>query len=271
MRLKKLKKLEKSNGLTPKQRKFCEYFLKYQDEYKAYKKAGYSGTGDNKIYARKLLQRNDIRDYIGYLEGTESTMEELEDLTARQARFVIEYLQDFNQAAAKRRVGYSKKNTSQSLLRHPKIKKAIRNILKRKFRFLQLTEQDLLTQLARIIFFDPRDLYDEKGKLIPITELDDDAVTALQSMEVLPQRDEKGKYIEVKKIRFASRIKAIELYGRFLSMWQDNVNLNAKIKAGVMIVPGVQGEWGEVVKRQNELIARQNALSKDEEQIADLE
>lgn len=275
---KKKKPSDFATALTSKQRRFCELYLRYdKDEIRAYVKAGYSSSKKNlATAARRLLENPKVERYIDELADDAPDLDDLGKLSPRQALFVIEYLQDFNAGKAYKRSRYGKSkkanmaNTAWSVLRNPAVKKALANIIRRRFKFLRLTESELLTQLARIIMFDPRDLYNEDGSLKQITELDDDAVAALQSMEVLPQKDKKGKYVEVKKINFASRIKAIELYGKYLSMWQDNINLNANVKAGVLVVPGTQDQWSEVVKAQNQLLSQRNAINKDEGQVIDL-
>lgn len=254
---------KKNNGregngkiLTTRQKRFCEYYLKSGDEYKAYRKAGYNGKGDAKFYARKLLKESHVQNYLDEITGSKAAVEDIDDLNPRQAMFVIEYLQDFNATAAAKRAGYY---GAVDLMRQRKVRQAMKNIIQRKFRFTQLSQNDLLTQLARIIMFDPRDLYDDLGNLKDITELEDDVVSAIEQIEVIPRRDQSGSWVDVKNIKAASKLKAIELYGKYYSMWHDNFNFKALV-AGVMQVPGIAGsseEWNKIVKMQTQLLEAQ--------------
>jgi len=246
-------------SLTVRQARFCRLYVKYNDEFKAYKKAGYKGNGYAAYYARRLLKLPQVQRYIDELTGASPALEDIDELTDRQARFVIEYLQDFNESRAAKRAGYK---GSVALLNTPKVKAALKNIIRRRFRFLQLTQSDLLTQLARIITFDPRELFDINGELRNIRNLDDDTVAAIEGVDVninkLGGKKSKG-YSEVKSIKVASKIKAIELYGRYLSMWQDNLNVRAQMAvAGVMQVPGMADGvefWKKIVKQQDQLVS----------------
>lgn len=99
----------------------------------------------------------------------------------------------------------------------------------------QVTEQNILNALAARAFFDPRELYDEDGKLKPIKEWPDEAAMAVDGVTTHTKRqkvtrkkgdeDEEEEVVdlpsEITKITTSKREKALELMGKFLGMWDD--------------------------------------------------
>lgn len=85
-----------------------------------------------------------------------------------------------------------------------------------------ITRDDLLKELAAIARFDPRKMYDENGKLLPIHKMDEMTARAIASHEEKELMDEDGALIGyTHKLRRDSKIAAIELLGRHLRMWND--------------------------------------------------
>jgi len=103
-------------------------------------------------------------------------------LTDRQERFVHEYLIDQNAAAALRRCGYSTKTggaQAHALMKNPLVRERIRAGLAALFAELDVTALRLLRERVRIAFFDPRKLFDEDNRPIPVAKLDDDSAGAV--------------------------------------------------------------------------------------------
>ena len=103
-------------------------------------------------------------------------------LTDRQERFVHEYLIDQNAAAALRRCGYSTKTggaQAHALMKNPLVRERIRAGLAALFAELDVTALRLLRERVRIAFFDPRKLFDENNRPIPVAKLDDDSAGAV--------------------------------------------------------------------------------------------
>ena len=71
-------------------------------------------------------------------------------------------------------------------------------------------------ETRRIAYFDPRELFDEKGNLIPMTELSHDARAAIQSIEVETKRvpGKKGRVVatHITKIKLWSKPDALKLH-----------------------------------------------------------
>ena len=74
-------------------------------------------------------------------------------LTAKQERFIAEYLIDQNATAAAIRAGYAEKNakhTGSDLLKHPKVRAGIRAGQVRLAKKLELTAEKVLADIERI-------------------------------------------------------------------------------------------------------------------------
>lgn len=82
------------------------------------------------------------------------------------------------------------------------------------------TREEINRELRRIAFFDPRQLFDEEGKPIPITELDDDTAAVICGLEAIEQYDwdratpeQKRKIVTgmLKKYNISSKVTALTL------------------------------------------------------------
>lgn len=109
-------------------------------------------------------------------------------LTARQSRFVAEYLLDLNATQAAVRAGYSSRtaeSTGPRLLGKVNVSEAVRAAMEKREKRTGITQDRVLQELARIAFFDIRTLYREDGSLKKPSELDDDAAAALAGVDVV--------------------------------------------------------------------------------------
>lgn len=139
-------------------------------------------------------------------------------LTPKQERFVQEYLVDLNATAAAKRAGYNSKTAysiGQENLKKPEIQSAIQeakiNLQKR----TEITQDMVIRETAKLAFFDVRKMFDQNGKPLDISELDDDTAAALVGLDVQDIADPDGDYVGyVKKYKMADKLKALELLGR---------------------------------------------------------
>jgi phage terminase small subunit len=156
-------------------------------------------------------------------------------LTAKQQRFVDEYLVDLNATQAAIRAGYSKKTAhaiGEENLRKPEIQAALQERMKARQERTEITQDAVLKELARIAFFDPRKLFRPDGSPKPINELDDDTAAALAGMEVLEEFEGTGKdrvFIGyTKKYKIADKNSALTNAMRHLGMLNDKMQLTGK-------------------------------------------
>lgn len=70
-------------------------------------------------------------------------------------------------------------------------------------------------------FFDIRKLFDDDGKPLDISKLDNDTAAALVGLDVQDVADGDRNYAGfIKKYKMADKIKALELLGKHLGAWE---------------------------------------------------
>lgn len=158
-------------------------------------------------------------------------------LTAKQQRFVEEYLIDLNATQAAIRAGYSVKTAEQvgyQLLQKTSVSDYIQKRIKDREKRTEITQDMVLQELAKLGFFDIRKLFGESGKPKDITSLDDVVAASVVGMDIMDLFEGNGEDREfvgyVKKYKMADKIRALELIGRHLGMWKDKVELSGGIK-----------------------------------------
>lgn len=145
-------------------------------------------------------------------------------LTPKQERFVQEYLVDLNATAAAKRAGYNSKTAysiGQENLKKPEIQSAIQeakiNLQKR----TEITQEMVIRETAKLAFFDVRKMFNQNGKPLDISNLDDDTAAALVGLDVQDIADKDGDYVGyVKKYKMADKVKALELLGKHFGTWE---------------------------------------------------
>lgn len=158
------------------------------------------------------------------------------ELSAKQAQFVQEYLIDLNGTQAAIRAGYSAKTAAQisdSLLRRPHIKTAMQNAMAERVKRTQITQDDVLRELAKIGFSDIRRIVSwgpeakrdpEDGetdylpavRLIPSNEIDDDTAGAISEVS-------EGR--EGLKVKLYDKRAALVDIGKHLGMFKNSMEL----------------------------------------------
>lgn len=154
-------------------------------------------------------------------------------LTARQAAFVREYLVDLNATQAAIRAGYSEKTAysiGQENLKKPEIQAALKEEMDKRAERTEITADKVLKEFAKLAFFDPRNLFDDKGNPKDITELDDSTAAALAGLDVVQEYDpDTGVTSYTKKYKLASKQSALDSLGRHLGMFLDRSEVNASV------------------------------------------
>ena len=147
-------------------------------------------------------------------------------LTAKQERFVQEYLVDLNATQAAIRAGYSPKTAysmGQRLLKNVEVKAAIKAAMEKRSQRVEITQDRVLQEYARLAFFDPRKLFLENGKPKDINELDDDTAAALVGLDVMEEYEGSGEdrvFVGyTKKYKLANKLGALDSLGKHLGMF----------------------------------------------------
>ena len=157
-------------------------------------------------------------------------------LLPKQASFVREYLIDGNATQAAIRAGYSAKTAykiGQENLRKPQIstflaqkQSLVAQRQDERLEAMELTEERVIREIARLAFFDPRKMFHADGSPKSITELDDDTAAAISGLEVLEQYEGAGKdrvlVGHIKKYKIADKNSALDKAAKILGQYKKD-------------------------------------------------
>lgn len=152
-------------------------------------------------------------------------------LTAKQSRFVDEYLLDLNATQAAIRAGYSGETADKQgprLLAHPEVKGAIDAAMAARSEETKIDAAWVLKRLAVEAEADMADIYFENGALKPVHEWPkiwrQGLVAGVEHVEV---KDAEGNATGdvVVKIKISDRVRRLELIGKHVNVqaFQENV------------------------------------------------
>lgn len=146
-------------------------------------------------------------------------------LTFKQGRFVAEYLIDLNATQAAIRAGYSPKTAEiigHENLRKPKIDAAIQKAMNRREKRVEVSQDRVVTELARVAFGDLRGAVTwgpDGVTLVSSKDLTEDEAAAISEVAETVTKD--GGSTRIKR---HDKIKALELLGKHLGMFSDRSN-----------------------------------------------
>lgn len=155
-------------------------------------------------------------------------------LTARQSRFVDEYLIDLNATQAAIRAGYSKKTASRigpELLGKTCVSSAIESRKALRSARTQVDADYVLHRLVEIDQMDVLDILNDDGGLKPVREWPKVWRTTLSGLDIsttIANYDEEAIENILKKIKWPDKVKNLELIGKHVTVqaWRDNVDLS---------------------------------------------
>ncbi|CAM3923107.1 MULTISPECIES: terminase small subunit [Paenibacillus] len=158
-------------------------------------------------------------------------------LSAKQQRFVDEYLIDLNATQAAIRAGYSSKTASEQgsrLLANVKVRACIDERMAELSRRTGVNQERIIRELARIAFVNPTELVNMNDATILPTASEDDTA-AIASVKV---KEVSGDFESIEReIRFADKLKALELLGKRYGMWIDKQQVD--VTSAVQIVDDI--------------------------------
>lgn len=149
-------------------------------------------------------------------------------LNDRQRRFCDEYLKDLNATQAAIRAKYSSKTAGQigeRLLRNVEVAKYLKERMADREKRTEITQDMVLREYARIGFFDPRKLFDETGRPLPISQLDDDTAAVISGVDVATIGNAEQGVGEILKLKLADKKGALDSIARHLGMFNDKLDL----------------------------------------------
>lgn len=161
-------------------------------------------------------------------------------LTAKQKKFVEEYLIDLNATQAAIRAGYSP-NTAQEqssrLLSNVMVKNEIDKAMAERSRRTGISQDRVLRELAKIAFVNPNDVINFSDATVKMTS--EENLAAIASVKVKKIPGEYGDATE-REVKLYDKLRALDLLGRHLGMFKDKIEINGDM--GVKIVDDIPDE-----------------------------
>lgn len=151
-------------------------------------------------------------------------------LTAKQQRFVEEYLLDLNATQAAVRAGYTHGSTQgPRLLANVRVMREITTRRDKRSERTQIDADWMLARLAMEAEADLGDLYNEDGTMKPVKEWPkiwrQGLVSGLDVEEIRSGDDVSS---QIRKVKLSDRVKRLELIGRHIDVqaFADRLNVN---------------------------------------------
>lgn len=152
-------------------------------------------------------------------------------LTEKQKRFCEEYLIDLNATQAAIRAGYSP-DTSEAIgsenLRKPQLRARIDAAIAERSKRTGVTADRVVRELAKLAFVNATDVIDtQHGTVLENASREDTACISAVKVKV-------GEDFTEREIRLCDKTKALELLGKHLGMFSDNVKLSAEARVTII-------------------------------------
>ena len=151
-------------------------------------------------------------------------------LTAKMKRFIEEYLVDLNATQAVIRAGYNPANASAqayNLMQKEKVAEAISRAMAERSRRTGISQDRVIEELAKIAFLRITDVVDPENATV-LDYASEADIAAIESIRVKEIPTQAGVGIE-REVKVASKLKALELLGKHLGMWDDRTNVNVTV------------------------------------------
>ena len=159
-------------------------------------------------------------------------------MTGKERKFVDEYLIDLNACAAALRAGYAHSTARNAASwidanhpEKPKVREAVEKRMAERSKRTGINADRVLVELARIGFANVTDVVDAQTGAIKTGASREDTA-AITSTKC--RRDAESAEWEVK---LTDKVRALELIGKHLGMWQENVNIAGAVPVIVDDMP----------------------------------
>jgi phage terminase small subunit len=155
-------------------------------------------------------------------------------ISEKRRQFVDAYIaEDFNgtkayQQTYKCTAAAARANAAKTLAT-TSVQEYLRERLADRSRRVEITQDRVLQEYARLAFFDPRKLFNDDGTPIPIHELDIDTAAAIAGLDVEEITLDKEKIGTVRKYKIANKGHALDSVGRHLGMFQKDNDRDVNI------------------------------------------
>lgn len=144
-------------------------------------------------------------------------------LTAKQQRFCDEYLIDLNATQAAIRAGYSVKTANEQgsqLLAKLSIQEVIGREMAERSKRTGINQDRVVIELAKLAFVNIADVVDLEDATVRTSATEED-LACIQSVKIKP-----SEFGTEREIKLYDKKASLELLGKHLGMFKDNMNLN---------------------------------------------
>lgn len=152
-------------------------------------------------------------------------------LTAKQKRFCEEYLIDLNATQAAIRAGYKQSDytdtNANKLLENTSVAKTIAKAMAERSKRCGISQDRVVNELAKIAFLNASNLINTEDGTVRADATEDD-LACIQSVKVKTSSSETG-WSEEREVKVGDKLKALELLGKHLGMFKDNVDVNLTV------------------------------------------
>ena len=158
----------------------------------------------------------------------------MELTNVKHERFCQEYLIDLNASQAYTRTGYRGKNRNaraSELKAKPEVSARIEELIAERSARTGINQDRVIRELARIGFIDPTKLMD-MGTAAILDSATEDDLAAISSVKV-----KTGENWVEREVRLADKLLALELLGKHLGMFQDNLNIIGGLPEIIIDIP----------------------------------
>ena len=159
-------------------------------------------------------------------------------LTAKQQRFIVEYLIDLNAAQAAIRAGYAvkgAKDQAYQLMQRPEVVAAIKEASEARNQRVQVDADYVLNRLTEIDQMDLLDILDDDMSIKPLSKWPKVWRQSLSAFDIAEMFEGVGKERDLvglmKKIKWPDKVKNLELLGKHVNVnaFRENVNHSGSI------------------------------------------
>ena len=159
-------------------------------------------------------------------------------LTAKQQRFIVEYLIDLNAAQAAIRAGYAvkgAKDQAYQLMQRPEVVAAIKEAIEARNQRTQVDADYVLNRLTEIDQMDLLDILDDDMSIKPLSKWPKVWRQSLSGFDIAEMFEGVGKERDLvglmKKIKWPDKVKNLELLGKHVNVnaFRENVNHSGSI------------------------------------------
>ena len=166
-------------------------------------------------------------------------------MTERQKLFCEEYLLDLNATQAAIRAGYSPKGNACALMAKPQIKEYIEKAIAERSRRTGANADRVIEELARIAFVKPAEVVDLRTGRVK-EDVSQDDIAAISQVKVKQTNGEDWDSVE-REVKFADKLKALELLGKHCGLWKDRGDGNLPVH---VVIQYDYGEGSKAIEQE---------------------